>query len=69
MEGNIVVDGVLSSCYASYDHDLAHFLMMPVQWLPGITGWIFGDDNGSPAYINIIEDFGGWMLPHELMYK
>ena len=24
MEGNIIVDGVLTSCYASASHDLAH---------------------------------------------
>ena len=28
-EGNIVVDGVLASCYASFDHDLAHIAMVP----------------------------------------
>ena len=27
MEGNIVVDEVLASCYASFDHSLAHFTM------------------------------------------
>ena len=30
MKGNIVVDGVLASCYASFDHDLAHFVMTPM---------------------------------------
>ena len=30
-EGNIVVDGVLASCYASFDHDLAHITMAPIQ--------------------------------------
>ena len=69
MQGNIVVDGVLASCYASYDHDLVHFFMTPVQWFPEIIDWIFGDDNGSYAYINIIKIFGKWMLPQELMYN
>ena len=63
-----MVDGVLSSCYASYDHDLAHLLMIPVQYFPKIMGWMFGDDNGYHAYIITIEDFGRWILPHELMY-
>ena len=34
MEGNIIVDGVLASCYASFDHDLAHIAMAPMQWIP-----------------------------------
>ena len=29
MEGNIIVDGVLASCYVSPDHDLAHIAMTP----------------------------------------
>ena len=70
MEGNIVVDGVLASCYASYDHDLAHFMMTPIQWFPEIMSWVFGDDDDEPnAYIDIIKMFGGWILPQEFMYN
>ena len=29
-EGNIVVDGVLASCYAFSNHDLAHTAMAPI---------------------------------------
>ena len=29
-DGNIVVDQILASCYASFDHDLAHLMMMPM---------------------------------------
>ena len=35
--GNIMVDGVLASCYASFDHDLAHFGMRPLQWFSEIS--------------------------------
>ena len=35
-DGNIVVEGVLASCYASFDHGLAHFVMTPMQWYPQI---------------------------------
>ena len=35
-EGTIVVDGVLASCYASFDHDWAHALTTPLRWLPGL---------------------------------
>ena len=36
MEGNIVVDGVLASCYAFADHDLAHIGITPMRWFPDI---------------------------------
>ena len=48
--GNIVVDGVLASCYGSFDHDLAHVAMSPVQWYPEMIGWIFGMGNGSSGF-------------------
>ena len=67
MEGNIVVDGVLASCYASFDHDLAHLVMSPVQWFPEMMLVIFGEDNGSTVYINIMKVLGRWMLPQKLM--
>ena len=63
MEGNIVVDGILASCYASCDHDSAHIGMLPIQLFPTLMKWVFGDDNGSPAYVNIAGNIGGWMLP------
>ena len=62
MEGNIMVDQVLASCYASSYHDLAHIAMVPIQLFPRITEWIFGEDYESPAYVNIIKYFGNWVL-------
>ena len=35
-EGTIVVDGVLASCYASFDHDWAHALTAPIRWFPAL---------------------------------
>ena len=63
--GTIVVDGVLTSCYAFNDHDLAHFAMTPIRWFPETTQWIFGVDNETPGYISILEELGKWMLPEE----
>ena len=65
MEGNIVVGRVLASCYPTVDHDLSHIAMTPMRWFPEITEWIFGDKNGSLAFINIAEDIGRWVLPNE----
>ena len=64
----MVVDGVLASCYASFDHNLAHFVVTPMQWYPGLTEWIFGESNGYPAYVNIAKEFGRWVLPYGLLY-
>ena len=45
-EENIVVDRILASCYASFDHDLAHIAMTPMKLFPELMEWIFGDNNG-----------------------
>ena len=68
MEGNIVVDGVLASCYASFDLDLAHLAMVPMHWYPEMTGWIFGVTNGTPDYVDIAKGFGRFVLPSVLLY-
>ena len=55
MEGNIIVDRVLASCYASSDHHLAHLVMAPIRWFPEMIQWVFGEDDGSTAYVNILK--------------
>ena len=69
MEGNIVVDGVVASCYASFDHDLAHIIMTPIQLFPDIIGWIFGDEKESLAYVDIAKELGRWLLPFGQLFK
>ena len=63
MEGNIIVDGVLASCYPSVDHDLAHLAMAPISWFPENTEWIFGVENAFQVYVRIAEEFGNRFLP------
>ena len=63
MEGNIVVDGVLASCYPSCNQELGHIAMTPIQLFPTLLEWIFGEDTGSSAYTSIANDLGGWVLP------
>ena len=53
-----MVDGVLASCYASTDHDLAHIAMTPIRWFPEMTAWIFGREDGYKIYTDILEKFG-----------
>ena len=62
-EGNIIVDGVLASCYASFHYDLAHIVMTPIQWFPEIIHWIFGDEVGHSAFIKTTKYTGSLILP------
>ena len=48
-----MVDGVLTSCYASINHDLAHIGMTPIRWFPEIMELIFGKENGYTAYVYV----------------
>ena len=64
MEGNIVVDGILASSYASFDHDLAHIALLPVRQFSAMTEWIFGEENESSVSVNIVKGFGRKMLPY-----
>ena len=68
-DGNILVDGVLASCYASFDHDLSHFAMTPMQRYPEIIKWAFGINKDYPIYVNIAKEIGRWILPHVSLYS
>ena len=55
-EGNIIVDGVLASCYAGINHDLAHLSMIPMQWYKDGLEWILGYDTAFPVYVSIARE-------------
>ena len=62
MEGNILVDGVLASCYASVNHDLAHVVMKPLLWFPSMMGLLLGEEKSTQhTYATILEHVGGMM--------
>ena len=63
MEGNIVVDDVLASCYASFDHDIAHFAMAPIRWFPDFLELFSAEENVFPMYVAIAKEIGKWWLP------
>ena len=65
LEGRIVVNGVVASCYAGCDHDLAHWIMIPMQRFSETMMWIFGDDTGFPVYAKTLRVLGMLMLPVE----
>ena len=68
MEGNIVVDGVLASCYASVNHDLGHLATAPIRWFPKMMEWMFGECSGFAIFANIAKNLGTWMVQPGTLY-
>ena len=68
MDGNIIVDGILASCYIASHNDLAHIFMAPIRRIPEAAAWIFGEDSGFSAYVKINEHLGDWFMPGGLSY-
>ena len=50
-----MVDGILASCYASVNHDLAHLVMTPLRLFLWIIERIFGEDNGLQGFAAVTE--------------
>ena len=67
-EGNIMVNGSLTSFYASFDHDLAHFAMVPMQYCSNLVEWIFGEKDGMQGYVNIIKSMGRYLMPNNYLF-
>ena len=63
MDGNIMVNGVLASCYASVDHNLGHIGMSPVRSFPEMLEWTFGWDDGSSAFTKMAKKLSKSLLP------
>ena len=68
-EGNIIVNGVLASCYASVDHDLAQIEMLPMQLYPEIVQWILGKDDRVSAFVSMAKEVGRWIMPFEQFWQ
>ena len=51
-----MVDGVLASCYADHDHDMAHVAATPIAWIPGLIEGIFKVHNESPDHVKLVDD-------------
>ena len=62
MDGNIMVDGILASCYASVDHDLAHIGTIPLRWFLQIIELVCGVDDGDLGYIIIMKHLDTFCL-------
>ena len=66
MEGNIVVDEVVASCYASHDHDLVHIVMAPFLRFPETIEILFGKHRGFSIYVKTWQKLGRYVLPFGL---
>ena len=65
VEGNIMVDNMMASCYASLNHDLAHIGMTPIRWFPELIQWIFHGNDGLSAHVSVTKIISKWILPNE----
>ena len=64
-----MVDGVLASCYADFNHDVAHLTVIPMQSFQAVLEWIFGDDAGFPVYVSTARQLGMLLVPsHNLFF-
>ena len=60
-----MVDDVLASCYADFNHDLAHITLTTIRLFPNMVQWIFGEDNGFQNYVIINNYIGEWLVPYQ----
>ena len=63
-----MVDGVMASCYAGFDHDLAHFTMSPMQYFSEVLEWIFGNESGYPVYVSTTRMIGKFILQDKISF-
>ena len=58
-----MVDEVLASCYAAFDHDFAHLAMIPMQRFSEAMEWMFGNNNGYSVFVSTVKELGILVLP------
>ena len=64
-----MVNGVLASCYANTDHDVAHIAMTPMHRFSAVMKRIFGDDTDYPVFVNTIREVATLLLPNEYFWN
>nr|XP_046227764.1 sonic hedgehog protein A [Scatophagus argus] len=76
MQGTVVVDQVLASCYAAIqDHDLAHWALAPVRLAHWVSSLLFStqpqvsaQNDGVHWYSKILYQLGTWLLDSHLIH-
>ena len=61
LEGTVVVDGFLASCYASYPHWVANMALFPARTWPSIFLGADGDAEGTGSFVKLIKKIGDMM--------
>lgn len=68
MQGSVVVDHVLASCYAVIqDHELAHWALVPVRLAHWLSSWLWSARSGAQGdgvhwYSELLYHLGTWLL-------
>ncbi|TDG97375.1 hypothetical protein EPR50_G00225310 [Perca flavescens] len=70
VQGTVVVDQILASCYAVIDdHDLAHWALAPIRLAHWVSSWLFrsqpqvsAQNDGVHWYSKILYQLGTWLL-------
>ncbi|XP_077996590.1 sonic hedgehog protein-like [Glandiceps talaboti] len=73
-EGTIVVDNVVTSCYAMVNHNLAHFAFAPVRFLKQISTNLWSamaamQTDGIHWYPHLLYSIAGQFLSDSLVYE
>ena len=55
---------MLTSCYADFDHNLAHMMVTPMEKFAEVMEWIFGNDLGFSVYVGTARQLGQLILPY-----
>ncbi|KAK2148476.1 hypothetical protein LSH36_496g02069 [Paralvinella palmiformis] len=59
--GTLLVDNVLTSCYASFPHGISHAAMAPFRWFPQFAD--LTPANGVHPYVDVMKKVGRFLLP------
>ena len=62
INGKILVDGVLASCFPGSYHDLVHLVITPMQRFSEVVEWFFGNDAGFPVYVDTADILGTFCI-------
>ena len=63
MEGNILIDGILASCYAYSNQDIAHIGTTPLRWFPEIAQLLFGKEDELHGFTTFVDHIAKLMFP------
>ncbi|XP_067140721.1 sonic hedgehog protein-like [Centruroides vittatus] len=66
--GTLLVDGILASCYASYDHYWGQIFLSPVRWFPNIFNQNSLQPVGVMPYVKILKFLAGALFPSNLKF-